>query len=55
MVKRNKSDSIKIRRNGRIVEVKVEYRNIPKRDRPAYKKRMQDRLSEVHKFELVFK
>lgn len=50
-----KRDSIKVRRNGRTVEIQVEYRNIPKKEREAYKQRMRKRLSEVHKLQLVFK
>jgi len=49
-----KRDSIKVKRKGKIIEVAVEYRHIPKRDRPAYKKRMQDRLEQIHKLKLVF-
>jgi len=55
MVKRNKSDTVKVKRNGRIVEVAVEYRNIPKKDRVEYKRRFVKRLTEVHKLKLVFK
>jgi len=55
MVKRNKSDSIKVKRSGKIIEVAVEYRHIPKKDRADYKRRFVERLTEVHKLKLVFK
>ena len=50
-----KRDAIKVKRKGKTIEVEVEYRNIPKKEREAYKQRMRKRLSEVHKLELVFK
>mgnify|MGYP001546409406 CR=1 FL=1 len=50
-----KSDTIRVKRKGKTVEIAVEYRNIPKKDRAEYKRRFVDRLSEVHKLKLVFK
>lgn len=54
MRKRNKPDSIKVKRGGRTVEVQIEYRNIPKKDRADYKRRFVERLDKVHKLKLVF-
>jgi len=50
-----KRDSIKVKRKGKTIEVEVEYRHIPKKEREAYKQRMRERLDVVHKLKLVFK
>jgi len=49
-----KRDSITIKRGGRTVEIEVEYKRIPKKEREAYKQRMRERLERVHKLKLVF-
>lgn len=49
-----KRDSIKVKRKGKTIEVEVEYRHIPKKERKAYKQRMQDRMSKVHNLKIVF-
>ena len=50
-----KRDSIRVKRSGKTVEVAVEYRHIPKKDRAEYKRRFTERLDKVHKLKLVFK
>jgi len=49
-----KRDSIKVKRKGKTIEVEVEYRNIPKKERKAYKQRMRKRLEQVHNLKTVF-
>ena len=49
-----KRDSIKVKRKGKIIEVEVEYRHIPKKEREAYKQRMRKRLEHVHNLKIVF-
>ena len=50
-----KRDTVKVKRGGKTIEVAVEYRHIPKKDRADYKRRFVKRLTEVHKLKLVFK